>query len=74
MKHDKRLLIGMLLLTIFLISMAAPVSAYSYSGYKWNTNYLPIRKTLQFRVLFQVLYLHLRVHGLMRVQASALNR
>lgn len=39
MKHCKRLLIGMLMLTIFLVNIASPASAYSYSGYKWNTNY-----------------------------------
>ncbi len=40
MKHGKRMLIGTLLLAIFLINMAAPASAYSYSGYKWGGNYV----------------------------------
>ncbi|PAV10940.1 hypothetical protein ASJ81_02185 [Methanosarcina spelaei] len=40
MKHGKRLLMGMLLLTIFLVNLAAPASAYSYGGYKWNANYV----------------------------------
>lgn len=39
MKHCKRLLIGILLLTTFLVNMVAPASAYDYPGYKWNTNY-----------------------------------
>jgi len=37
MKFGKRILI-MLLLTIFLVNIAAPASAYSYSGYKWNAD------------------------------------
>jgi hypothetical protein len=44
MKSDKRMLIITLLLTIFLVNMAAPVSAYSYSGYKWNANYVAYQK------------------------------
>jgi hypothetical protein len=44
MKHGKRLLIGMLLLTVFLVNITAPVSAYTYSGYKWNTNYVGYQK------------------------------
>lgn len=38
------MLIVMLLLTIFGVNMVAPASAYSYSGYKWNTNYAAYQK------------------------------
>jgi hypothetical protein len=30
MKHDKRILIGILLLTTFVVNMVAPASAYAY--------------------------------------------
>lgn len=39
MKNYKRTLIGTLLLTIFLVNMVAPASAYSYSGNRWNADY-----------------------------------
>lgn len=39
MKHDKRMLVGTLLIAIFLINTVIPASAYDYSGYKWNTNF-----------------------------------
>ncbi len=44
MKHRTRVLIGTLLLTIFLVSTIFPASAYSYSGNKWNTNYVVPKK------------------------------
>jgi len=37
MTMKKKFGIGMLLFTIFLANMAAPTSAYSYSGYKWQS-------------------------------------
>ena len=40
MRYGKRMLIVTLLLTILLVNMAAPASAYSYSGYKWKANYV----------------------------------
>jgi hypothetical protein len=36
MKHNKKMLIGVLLLAMFLVNMASPASAYSYAGYKWS--------------------------------------
>lgn len=40
MRYGKRMLIVTMLLTIFLVNLAATASAYSYSGYKWNMNYV----------------------------------
>jgi len=39
MKCNNRIIIGTLLLTIFLVSIVTPASAYSYSGNKWGTKY-----------------------------------
>lgn len=44
MKYDKRMLLGVLLLTTLLVNMAAPASAYSYPGYKWNSHNPYIQK------------------------------
>jgi len=44
MKYCKRTLIGTLLLTIFLINIVVPASAYSYSGYMWKSHHPYIQK------------------------------
>ncbi|AKJ39345.1 matrixin family metalloprotease [Methanosarcina barkeri] len=44
MKQGKRLLIGMLLLIIFLVNMATPVSAYSVKGFYWHSGYATMHK------------------------------
>ncbi|WP_048121272.1 hypothetical protein [Methanosarcina vacuolata] len=44
MKYDKRMLLGVLLLTTLLVNMAAPASAYSYPGYKWKSHHPYIQK------------------------------
>lgn len=54
MKHGK-LLIRTLLLTVFLINIAAPVLHTVIVGINGIQTMSPIRKILQFRVLGQVL-------------------
>lgn len=39
MKHGKRLLVGTMLLTLFLVNMAVPASAYVYNGCKWPSGH-----------------------------------
>jgi hypothetical protein len=44
MKIGKRVWIGILLLTISLVSIALPASAYVYNGYYWHSGYAQISK------------------------------
>lgn len=44
MKHRKKILVGMLLFTIFLVNMTSPTSAYVYEGHHWNSNYASMQK------------------------------
>lgn len=44
MKYCKRTLIGMLLLTVLMVNMAAPASAYVYNGYYWHSGSATMHK------------------------------
>lgn len=44
MKYGKRMLIGALLLTTFVLNMAAPASAYVYNGYYWHIGYAQVNQ------------------------------
>lgn len=44
MKNGKKSLIGILLLTLFLVNMTAPASAYVYNGAYWYNGIAPVQK------------------------------
>jgi hypothetical protein len=44
MKNGKKSLIGILLLTLFLVNMTAPASAYVYNGAYWYNGIAPVQE------------------------------